>query len=80
MNTKIKAENFSFDTSYSCFHGYDIGPEEKMTSRQRQILTELIYSKVSDSEAVEDWLKQIDSFSYEDAKRSIRELTESRWV
>jgi hypothetical protein len=78
MNTKIKAEDISFDTSYSCFHGYDVEPKV-MTARQRQVLTELIYSKVSDAEAVEDWLRQIDSFSYEDARKSIRELTESKW-
>jgi hypothetical protein len=79
MITKTKELNPDLNNIYSYFPNYDIGPEEKMTARQKQVLTELIYSKVSDAEAVEDWLQQIDSFSYEDAKRSIRELTESIW-
>lgn len=78
MNTKIKTDDFSLSTNYPYFPNYDIGPKE-MTSHQRSVLTELIYSKVSDAEVVEDWLQQIDSFSYEDAKKSIREFTESRW-
>lgn len=78
LNTKTKLEDY-FSNNYPYFPNFNIPSAEKMTQRQRQTLTELIYSKISDSLAVENRLAEMESFNFEDAKESIRELSVSKW-
>ena len=77
LNTKIKLKDY-FSNNYPYFPNFDIPSTTKMTQRQRLALTELIYSKISDSLAVEERLQELESFSYDDARQSIKEL--SLWV
>lgn len=77
MQTKAKmADFFSKDCPY--FSNSDFGRGE-MTSRQQQTLTELIYSRISDPEAVEDRLHEMEDFTYEEAKRAISEFARMKW-
>ena len=78
LNTKTKLKDY-FSNNYPYFPNFDIPCNEKMTQRQRQTLTELIYSKISDSLAVEERLQELESFSYDDARQSIKELSVSNW-
>ncbi len=77
MQTKAKMTDF-FSKDCPYFSNSDFGRGE-MTSRQQQTLTELIYSRISDPESVEERLRQLEDFTYEDAKREIKDLTESKW-
>ena len=79
INTKTKIKDFSFNSNYPYFPNYDTPSCEKMTQRQRQTLTELIYSKISDAIAVEERLQELESFNYNDARQSIKELSGSNW-
>ena len=78
LNTKTKLKDY-FSNNYPYFPNFDIPYSGKMTQRQRLALTDLIYAKVLDPEAVNERLMELESFTYDDARENIKELSGSNW-
>jgi hypothetical protein len=55
---------------------YDLG-DERISRKQKQKLTELIYQQFTDEESREKWLNSLDDMNYDEAEELLLELVMS---